>query len=114
MTSSSHVLVVSMEPFIKLIYPNERISRFKTDEDDGQLKQPMFQLADTKSVPITPPHLDFPAISHGRESGRASRLSMFSYSSEILEKRGEMAAREAERSRPPFRPSETNQDTAAN
>jgi hypothetical protein len=74
----------------------------------------MFQLADTKSVPITPHHFDFPANSRGEESSRVLRLSMFSYSSEILEKRAKIAAREAKRSRPPFRPSETNQDTAAN
>jgi hypothetical protein len=74
----------------------------------------MFQLAEKKAVPITAQLLDFPAFSRDEKPGRALRVSMFSYSSEILEKRGKIAAHEAKEIMPPVWPSETNQNTAAN
>lgn len=55
----------------------------------------MFQLDTDESVRLLTKLLDFVAISRSDGSSRVLTLSIFSYSSEILEKRWQTATREA-------------------
>jgi hypothetical protein len=55
----------------------------------------MFQLAADESVHLLNELLDFVAVSRSDGSSRVLALSIFSYSSEILEKRLQIATREA-------------------
>ena len=55
----------------------------------------MFQLDTGDSVRLLNKLLDFVAVSWGDGSSRVLALSIFSYSSEILEKRLQTATREA-------------------
>lgn len=55
----------------------------------------MFQLDPDESVRLLNKPLDFVAVSFGNGSSRVHALSIFSYSSEILEKQLQTATREA-------------------
>ena len=93
--SSSHVLVVSTEPFILLYHCVKLITHTDLHTGSTKLRQQMFQQAADESVHLLNKLLDFVAVSRSDGSSRVLALSIFSYSSEILEKRLQIATREA-------------------